>query len=195
MQNFTSSTVIPALTPSVWELQECFLHLNLCSVVKWTKRIMGSLLMGEKNQFWSKHYIWREKPFLRSDLHTSLYNLIDSVDHLKRICPALEAFFRRSDWLRPRGWKRLQKCKTCCWLLWTRWSHTAPSGRAECECICESLPSALRPHQTRLGKRRDAHVRNETHWKDLKRGASLQGAGPAAGWRMLSSRSVVVECG
>lgn len=141
---------------------------------------------------WSNHYIL-VKAILRSDLHTSVYNLIHSADHLKSICPALEAFFGSSDWLRPHGWKRLQKCKTCCWLLWTRWSHTARSGRDECECICESLPSALSPHQTRLGKRRDAHIRNGTYWKDLRHGASLQGA--CSGWRMLSSRSVVVECG
>lgn len=37
-------------------------------------------------------------------------------------------------------------------------SHGAKRQREECECVCESLPSALGPHQTRLATPRDAHT-------------------------------------
>lgn len=51
-------------------------------------------------------------------------------------------------------------------------SHGAKRQSEECECVCESLPSALGPQQTRLATPRDAHT-VETRRIGKRRGEAL----------------------
>ena len=69
-------------------------------------------------------------------------------------------------------------------------SHRAAEQR-ERERVCGSLAT----HQTAVGKRRDAHARSDTHREDSKAPRVAAQRMTGSGWRMLSSRSVAVECG
>lgn len=90
--------------------------------------------------------------------------------------PAPEASTGLCDWLRPLR-KRLQKCKTCCWLLLgRRWCHAAPRGTAECGSGCVRAQSSCRQE--------DAHVRSGAHGKEFnKERERSKGQRGAAGWR------------
>lgn len=135
--------------------------------------------------FRQKHYISSKSHFLRP----IFYFLRNPMDHLKSVCPALEAFYGPSDWRRVHWWKRLQKCKTCC-----RLTQRQAAGRSESVSVNRSkVHSDHTRHDSAHGGTRTLGAKRTARTSGKRRFSARRATG--SGRRMLCSSSVVVECG